>query len=400
MKPQAGEFNGKNNMTPNRRRICIVTGSRAEYGLLRPVIDAVSSHGALTSRLVVTGAHLSRKFGMTVRQIERDGYAIAARVRAHPPDDSGRSAAGAVAEGIRGMAAALERLDPQIVVLLGDRFEILAAAVAATYMGVPVAHIHGGDVTRGGADESARHAITKMAHLHFPATAAGAARIRRMGEDPWRIRVVGAPCLDTLLRYRKASRSEVEAQFGLPAGRPYFVLAQHPVSTEAGAAGRQIRQTIASLRSTGHCVVAIYPNADAGGRAMIAELEKFRPEPWFRLHRSVPHQDFVNLVRHSAAIVGNSSAGIIESPALGVAAVNIGHRQDGRERAGNVIDALHDVDAITRAIVRATSRRFKNALAFIENPYGGGDAGRRIARRLASVALGPRLLQKKFNDDR
>ncbi|MCC7351916.1 MAG: UDP-N-acetylglucosamine 2-epimerase (hydrolyzing) [Phycisphaerales bacterium] len=387
-------------MAHNQRRICIVTGSRAEYGLLRPVIDAVSSHRALSLQLVVTGAHLSRTFGMTVRQIERDGYPISARVRSHPSDDSGRSVAGAVADGIRGMAAALERLDPQVVVLLGDRFEILAAAVASTYMGVPVAHIHGGDVTRGGADESARHAITKMAHLHFPATADSAARIRRMGEDPWRIKVVGAPCLDTLLKYRKASRREIDRQWGLPAGRPYFVLAQHPVGTDAPTAVRQIRQTLEALRSTGQFVVAIYPNADAGGRAMIAELRKFRSEPWFRLYQSLPHEDFANLVRHSAAMVGNSSAGIIESPALGVAAVNIGHRQDGRQRAGNVIDAPHDVQAIGRAIARATSRRFQNALAFIDNPYGGGNAGRLIARRLASVALDRKLLQKKFNDDR
>lgn len=391
---------GNHNMTTGRKRICIVTGSRAEYGLLRPVIDAVLSHRALTMQLVVTGAHLSRKFGMTVRQIERDGYEIAARVRAHPPDDTGRAVAGAVADGVRGMAACLERLNSQIVVLLGDRFEILAAAVAATYMGVPIAHIHGGDVTRGGADESARHAITKMAHLHFPATAASAERIRNMGEDPWRIHVVGAPCLDTLSRYPKASRRDVERRYGLPADQPYFVMVQHPVGTDTRDAGRQIRQTLESLRFTGHCVVAIYPNADAGGRVMIAELEKCRSEHWIRLHRSLPHPEFVDLVRHSAAIVGNSSAGIIESPALGVAAVNIGCRQEGRQRAGNVIDSPHDVSAITRAIARATSKRFQSGLASIRNPYGGGNAGRLIARHLAAAAPGRTLLQKKFNDDR
>jgi UDP-N-acetylglucosamine 2-epimerase (non-hydrolysing)/GDP/UDP-N,N'-diacetylbacillosamine 2-epimerase (hydrolysing) len=387
-------------MASTRRRICIVTGSRAEYGLLLPIIDAVSSHRALTMQLVVTGAHLSRKFGLTVRQIEHDGHEIAARVRATPSDDTGRAATRAVADGVRGMADALEQLEPHIVVLLGDRFEILAATVAATYMGVPIAHIHGGDVTRGGTDESARHAITKMAHLHFPATAASAARIRQMGEDPWRIHVTGAPCLDTLLRYRKATRREVEAQHNLPTGQPYFVLVQHSISTDAPAAGGQIRQTLEALRSTGKHIVAIYPNADAGGRAIIAELEKCRSEPWLHLYRSLSHMDFANLVRHSAAIVGNSSAGIIESPALGVAAINIGHRQEGRERARNVIDAPHVTSAISKAIARAASKRFQNTLLHLKNPYGGGNAGRSIANHLAKVELGGALLQKKFNDDR
>lgn len=380
-----------------QRNIAVLTGTRAEYGLLRPVMDSVLAHPDLALQLIVTGMHLDPAYGESVREIERDGYVIAARVPMSPPEDTGKGMALAVAAGVQGLTEALDALRPDVLVLLGDRTEVLAGATAALFLGIPIAHIHGGDVTRGGTDESVRHAVTKMAHIHFPATAASAARILQMGEDPWRIHLTGAPCLDTILHHQPLSRAELQARYGLPVDGPFVMLVQHAVSTEPEAAEAQITATLDALEGLAWPVFALYPNSDAGGRKIIAALEARRGAPWLHIHANLPQADYFSLLRHCALLIGNSSSGIIESSSFRIPVINLGIRQEGRERAENVIDAPHDTAAIRTAITRALSPAFQESLSGIRNPYGGGDTGVQIAAILASMEMGKELIQKKLN---
>lgn len=380
-----------------QKNIAVLTGTRAEYGLLRPVMDAILAHPALALQLVVTGMHLDPAFGSSVEEIERDGYHIAARVPMSPPEDSGKGMALAVAAGIQGLTEAFDALRPDVLVLLGDRTEVLAGATAALFLGIPIAHIHGGDVTRGGTDESVRHAVTKVAHIHFPATAASATRILGMGEDEWRIHLTGAPCLDTILRHQPLDRTALNERYGLPVEGPFVLLVQHAVSTEPEEAEAQITATLDALDDLGWPVLALYPNSDAGGRRIIAALEARRYKPGFYLQQNLSQSDYFSLLRHCALLIGNSSSGMIESSSFHIPVINIGIRQEGRERGANVIDAPHEAEAIRAAITQALSPAFQATLPGLVNPYGGGDTGTRIATALASVELGKELIQKKLN---
>lgn len=379
------------------RNIAVLTGTRAEYGLLRPVMDAIRAHPALALQLVVTGMHLDPAFGHSIDEVLRDGYPIAARVPMSPPEDSGKGMALAVAAGVQGLAEAFDALLPDMLVLLGDRTEVLAGATAALFLGIPIAHIHGGDVTRGGTDESVRHAVTKMAHIHFPATAASAARILAMGEDPWRIHLTGAPCLDTILRHVPLDRATLATRYGLPPSGPFALLVQHAVSTEPEEADAQIAATLAALDDLAWPVLALYPNSDAGGRRIIAALEARRDRPGFHIQANLPQADYFSLLRHCALLIGNSSSGMIESSSFRIPVINVGIRQEGRERGTNVLDAPHDASAIRAAIAQALAPAFQAQLATLVNPYGGGDTGTQIADILASVELGKELIQKKLN---
>lgn len=378
------------------KKITVLTGTRAEYGLLKPVMQAIAAHADLELQLLVTGMHLAEEFGMSVNDIRADGFHIDAEVPMHPATDTGAAMADAVGLGIQGITEALQKLRPDILLLLGDRTEVLAGAVSALYLNIPIAHIHGGDVTRGGTDESVRHAVTKMAHIHFPATAAAGARIRRMGENPWRIHVTGAPCLDTILSFEALRRDEIAARYGLAADTNYLLLLQHAVSTEPEAARFQINETLSAVLASGMPVLAIYPNSDAGGRTIIAELEKYAEHPHFHLHKSLPHRDFLSLMRHCSCMLGNSSSGIIESSSFQIPVINIGIRQEGRERAENVLDVGHKASDIIAALQKALSPDMQALLKSVRNPYGVGDTGIQIANILATTSTDKRLLQKKL----
>ena len=380
----------------NKRKVCVVTGTRAEYGLLRPVMDAIRNHPLLQLQLLVTGMHLETAFGHSVSLIEQDGYHIDARVPMTAIEDTGKGMATSVGNGILGITQALSELQPEIIVLLGDRTEVLAAATSALFLNIPIAHIHGGDITRGGTDESVRHAVTKMAHLHFPATAASANNILRMGEDPWRIHTTGAPCLDTILAFTPLDRAELAQKYHLPEAGPFLVLVQHAVSTEPEDAVQQIQATLQALAKFALPTLAIYPNSDAGGKAIIQELEAARHFPWLQLHASLPQRDYLSLLQHCACLIGNSSSGMIESSSFKIPVLNIGIRQEGRERAANVIDVHHNAPGIEIALQKALSPAFKQTLAGLENPYGGGKTGLDIAQILASTELGKKLIQKKL----
>jgi UDP-N-acetylglucosamine 2-epimerase (non-hydrolysing)/GDP/UDP-N,N'-diacetylbacillosamine 2-epimerase (hydrolysing) len=378
-----------------KRRVVYVTGTRADYGLFSEPLKRIQEHPGLELALVVTGMHLEPAFGMTVEEIELDGMPVVARIRNLTGGDTGADQALSIGSAIEGITPALVEQRPDVVVVLGDRGEMLAGAIAASHLNIAVAHVHGGELS-GTIDELVRHAITKLAHVHFAATEDAAERIRRLGERPEHVHVVGAPGLDYLSRFEPIDEAELEADLGVPRGEPFVLFTQHPVTLEAGDAARQIGTSLDALDDAGVHVVATYPNADAGGRAMIEVLDARRGG---RLHvvANLGRRRYATLMSRAAAMVGNSSSGIIEAPFFGLPVVNVGSRQQGRLRAANVIDVGYDRAAIRQAIECALDDdAFKARSRRAENPYGDGHAGERIADTLAEIELGPALLDKRL----
>jgi GDP/UDP-N,N'-diacetylbacillosamine 2-epimerase (hydrolysing) len=379
------------------KKIAVVTGSRAEYGILSPVLKAIQARRDLVLSLVVTGMHLSHEFGYTVQDIEKDGFKIDARVDMLPSRDTLGAMAESVGKGIMGMVQTWEQIKPDIVLLLGDRVEPLAAAIAGAYMNIPVAHIHGGDNPRAGLDEYARHAITKFAHIHFPATLKSAERVIKMGEDKWRVHMVGSPALDNILNEPTLSPEALAERLKIDLSRPLILLIQHPVTTQVDEATNQMRETLEAIVEIASPTVLLYPNSDAGGRRMIEVIKEFEKFAFIKTFPSLPRQEYLSLMKAAGVMVGNSSSGIIEAPSFGLPAVNIGIRQEGRERGKNVIDVGHNKREIIKAINKAlTDREFLVEVKKRQSPYGDGKASQRIAEILSKVEITPELLQKKI----
>lgn len=376
------------------RAIACMTATRADYPRVKAVLEEIRRRQELSLRLIVTGMHLERAFGLTVREIEADGFDIAARVPMYDGNDTPHDMARAVARVTAGIADALAAIAPDIFLITVDRVETLAAATAGALMNLPLAHIQGGEVT-GTIDESLRHAVTKLSHIHFPATKDAARRIIRMGEKPEHVHAVGCPYIDLIQRLDYRSKADLAAQFGFEPDRPLIIFTQHPVTTEYGQAREQIRVTLEALECFPEAeIVAFHSNADAGCREIIAAMSRHK-----RLHLfpNVHERDFLSLMKCADVMVGNSSAGIREAPSMKLPAVNIGTRQQGRERAGNVIDVPHDIGEIADAIRRAlTDKAFRKQLQSMTNPYGDGRAAPRIVDVLEAVQLGPHLIQKRI----
>jgi UDP-N-acetylglucosamine 2-epimerase (non-hydrolysing)/GDP/UDP-N,N'-diacetylbacillosamine 2-epimerase (hydrolysing) len=393
----------------SRRKIAIFTGNRAEYGLQYPILKAVDAHPALDYQLIVSGAHLDPLFGRTLEEIRKDGFRIAAEVKIEMDAASLFSTAQAIGSGVLSLSKILGELCPDIVVVYADRFEGLAAVIAASQMNFPTAHVEGGDLTEGGAlDDSVRHAMTKLAHLHFTTNQQATNRVLAMGEEPWRVHTVGFPAIDLIEEGRFATPEEVRAQLGLDTARPIVAFTQHSVTTEFDRAAAQIAPSLAALEKlagSGVQVLVTYPNNDAGGRAMIEKIEELaaRKIPGIVVRRSLGrhlYHGVLALARNPAARVvcaGNSSSGIKETPALGCPAVNIGSRQDGRLRGSNVIDVDYDAGRIAAAIERCLhDEALRERCRRADNPYHLGNAGKKIADVLAGVALDERLLRKRM----
>jgi len=388
------------------RKIAIFTGNRAEYGLQFPIIKAVAAHPGLTHFLLAGGAHLQEDFGSTRREIEQDGFTIHREVRMDMEQDTLFATAQAIGSGILSLSRTLDELRPDFLVVYADRFEGLAAVITGTQMNVPTAHIEGGDITEGGAlDDSVRHAMTKLAHLHFTTNEEAAERVRKLGEEPWRVHNVGFPALDLIAEGRYAPADEVCQRLGLDPARPVVVFTQHSVTTEFEDAAAQVRPALAAMRllaADGAQVILTYPNNDAGGRAIIGELEALRGAANIQVHKSLGRHLYHGVLAlcgktGRGVYVGNSSSGIKETPVFGCPTVNIGSRQKGRLRAENVIDTDYDQEQIYLACLKALrDDSFRSACANAKNPYGAGNAGPRIAEILATVPLDGALLQKKM----
>ncbi len=379
------------------RRICVVTGSRAEYGLLRPVMQAIQRSDQCELCLIVAGMHLSHEFGDTYRDIEKDGFHADARVDMTFSGDSHAAMAKAIGVGIYGISQALESLNPDIVLVLGDRTEALAGAVSGAAMNKIVAHIHGGEVTRGGLDEAMRHAITKLSHIHFVATEGSRQRVLRMGELPENVVLTGAPGLDSILNQKLYDSDEQSRRLKISLRRPRILLVQHPVSTLADAAAHEMAETLAALAELGHQTIVIYPNCDAGGRRVIDKLCEFGGAPWLHVFPNLDHTTYLSLLAGVDVLVGNSSSGIIEAPALRVPVVNVGPRQHGRERSACLMDVPHERAAIKKAIKVALEHApFRARVRECPSVYGDGQASRRIVEVLGCLQATPRLLQKQL----
>lgn len=381
------------------RRIAIVTGSRAEYGLLRGIIRHLMDDDAFEPQLIVTGQHLVPEFGLTVREIEDDGMPIAARVDILMAGDSGVSTAKATGLGVIGMAEASERIGPDLLLLLGDRFEILAAAQAALFLKIPIAHIHGGEKTAGAMDEAIRHSVTKMAHLHFTSTEVYRRRVIQLGEDPAHVFNVGAPGLDAIRTFEPLSREALGTALDIDLGSgPYFLVTYHPATLGDTSPETGFRELMAALDAfPDHAVILTYPNADPGGRRLIPLIEDYARERTGRVRalKSLGQRRYLSAVKHAAAVIGNSSSGIIEAPGFGVPTVDIGPRQAGRVAADSVFHCREDRAEITQAINRALV--FAGKRPAVANPYGDGRASERIVEILKHARL-KGLVVKDFND--
>ncbi len=380
------------------RRICVVTGTRAEYGLLYWLLREIRDAPDLHLQLVVCAAHLCAEHGMTVEQIEADGFTIDARVEMLLAGDSGLAMAKSTGLGTIGFADAFGRLRPDIIVVLGDRFEMLAAAQCAMLMGIPVAHIHGGETTAGAVDDSIRHAITKMASLHFTATEQFRRRVIQMGEPPQRVFNVGAPGLEQIRRTRLLDRKELAQALDFELGSPLFLVTLHPVTRGPEDSLATLEALCRALQEfPGARIVWTLPNADAGGRALRRAVEQWAADRpgGLMLAPSLGPRNYLSLLRLADVVIGNSSSGIIEAPALGTPTVNIGSRQTGRPRAASVIDSAVHSGAIAAAIGEALSPGFQHRIQEGENPYGHGDSAATMLRLLREAELDD-LVSKGF----
>jgi GDP/UDP-N,N'-diacetylbacillosamine 2-epimerase (hydrolysing) len=370
------------------RRIVYVSGTRADFGLMQSTLQRIDASPDMQLRVAVTGMHLSAQHGHTIDEVRASGLQVCAELPVDVLTRTGASMALAIADVVRGMTTLLERERPDAVLLLGDRGEMLAAAIAALHVGVPCVHIHGGERS-GTVDEPVRHAISKLASYHFVATAGARERLQRMGEDDSRIFVTGAPGLDGLQQLASASRAELSREVGLPQGD--FVLGLfHPVVQQAGDAERQTRSLLAALRTITLPVLWLDPNADAGSREILSVLEQERlPAGSVRL-RHLPRPQFCAAMRHCAVMVGNSSSGIIEAASFGTPVVNIGSRQHMREHGPNVLHAGTESEGIAAAM----RQQLSHGRWPCENPWGDGQAGERIAQLLARLPLDASVLEK------
>jgi UDP-N-acetylglucosamine 2-epimerase (non-hydrolysing)/GDP/UDP-N,N'-diacetylbacillosamine 2-epimerase (hydrolysing) len=381
------------------RSIGVVTVARSDYGLYRPALRRIEAEPDLNLRLYVTGMHLSPEFGDTIKEIEADGFSIAERIEMLVSSDTPEGVAKSVGLGTIGFAQAFGRERPDLLVLLGDRFEMLAAASAALPFAMPLAHIHGGETTQGAIDEAIRHSLTKMSHLHFVATETYARRVWQLGEEPWRITVSGAPGLDNLGDISLLDPAEIEAKFGLRLTPETLLVTYHPVTLEYEQTEWQMQELLAALEEVHRPIIFTYPNADTRGRSLIALIEAFTAQhPQAQAVAHLGTQGYFSLMRHVAAMVGNSSSGLIEAGAFELPTVNIGNRQLGRVRGANVIDVGYGRSEIIAGIRRAVSPEFRASLRGMRNPYGDGHAAERIVNRLKSAPLDERLLLKRFYD--
>ncbi len=381
--------------------IAVITGSRADYGLQYWLIDAIHRATDLSLQLIATGSHLSEQFGRTIDQIIRDGFPVSATVPMIAEDDAAPAMARSTGHGVIGMADALERLQPDLVVLAGDRFEILAAAQSAMLMGIPVAHLHGGEVTEGAIDESIRHAVSKMSSIHFVSAEPYRQRLIRMGESPDRVHVVGAPGLDHYLRTTLPSREELLSSVALDPSKPFLLVTYHPATRGSADPAEAVQQLLEALdRFPGYQLLITKANADAGGRRINSALDSYAAAAGRRvaLAASLGTARYLSAVTHAAALVGNSSSALIEAPAVGTPTVNVGPRQQGRLRAATVVDCDEDGASICDALSRVLDSGFKAEAVKHDPPYGRpGNAAGRIIDVLRAVDLDV-LRVKRFHD--
>lgn len=378
-----------------KRTIAVVTTSRADYSHLYWPLKELQSHPAIDLRVIVLASHLSPEFGSTVREIEADGFPIAAKLECLLSSDSDIGMAKSIGVGVLSLADTLGQMRPDLLLLIADRYEMLAPASVALALRIPMAHIEGGEISEGAIDDAVRNALTKMSHIHFTSTESARQRVIRMGEESWRVHRAGAPSLDHLRRSQLLSKSELEVKLGIDLSQPTILIAYHPVTihrntvTEADA-------LFAALEQLPEQLVFCYPNADAGSRALVERTKSFlKARGRGYLFVNLPAITYWSLLQNVQIMVGNSSSGIMETGSFALPTVNVGMRQQGRERAANVLDADPDTAQILKRIEEARSAAFRQSLHGMANPYGDGHAAERIVKVLSTLPSAEHLLIKR-----
>ena len=372
---------------------------RSDYGIYLPILRRIHSDPGLQLHLIVAGMHLSPEYGRTAEVIEADGFEISERVEMLLSSDHPQGIAKSIGLGVIGFAQSYARCKPDILVVLGDRFEMYSSALAALPFKIPIAHIHGGEVTRGAIDEALRHGMTKFSHLHFVATKEYARRVMQLGEEPWRVFVTGAPGLDNLSSIEPMDRDQLERRIDLCLEEPPLLVTYHPVTLEYEQTEWQMTELLAALEEFQMPMVFTLPNADTSGRIVRDSIRKFlERHPRATMVDNLGTEAYFSLMRLAQAMLGNSSSGIIEAASFGLPVVNIGSRQKGRIKGDNVIDVGYCREAIVECLKRSISPEFRRGLHGMVNPYGCGQAADKIVERLSHVELDDRLIKKVFYD--
>ena len=382
-----------------RRKICIVTGTRAEYGLLRWVMEGVQQAPDLELQIIATGMHLSPEFGLTYREIEKDGFLIDRKVEILLSSDTPAGLAKSMGLGLIGFGEALQQLQPDLMLVLGDRFELFSAVAAAMVARIPVAHLHGGEATEGLIDEPIRHSITKMSHLHFVAAEEYRRRVVQLGEHPDRVFLVGGMGIDNIRKLDLLDRPALEAALGFKLGPKNLLVTFHPVTLENTTSAQHMAELLAALGALEEThLIFTMPNADTYGRVLFEMIEQFViKHSNARSYTSLGQLNYLSCIKHVDGVVGNSSSGLLEVPSFRKGIINIGDRQRGRLKAESVIDCSPDQESIAVAIQRLYSKDFQLMLSNVKNPYGEGGASDRVVDTLIKVPLED-ILKKRFFD--
>lgn len=383
------------------RKICVITGTRAEYGLLRWVMEGIRDEPELTLQVIATGMHLSPEFGLTYREIEKDGFQIDRKIEMLTSSDTPVGIAKSMGLGLIGFADALNELRPDLIMVLGDRFEIFAAVAAALVARIPVAHLHGGEATEGLIDEAIRHSITKMSHLHFVAAEEYRQRVIQLGELPERVFLVGGLGIDSIKRLKLLGRAELEASLDFKLGKKNLLITFHPVTLEMATAVDQMTELLAALAELKDTqLIFTLPNADTDGRFMIGMVKDFvAQKPNARAYTSLGQLRYLSCIAHVDGVVGNSSSGLAEVPSFRRGTINIGDRQRGRLQSASVINCEPNRSAITFALQRLYSEEFQAGLNQVVNPYGEGGASEKIVSTIKTVALDGVLKKRFYNSE-
>jgi GDP/UDP-N,N'-diacetylbacillosamine 2-epimerase (hydrolysing) len=376
------------------RTIAVITGSRGEWGYIRPVLRLIENDPGLDYRIITTNMHLLPAFGMSVHEIEKDGFHVDERLFMTFDGYTAATMTKSLGCLLMELPTVLQRMQPDLILLAGDRGEQLMGAIAGQHLSIPVAHIQAGELS-GNVDGVVRHAITKLAHIHFAANEEFAERVRRLGEHDFRIFITGAPLVDELATGAFTSEEDLREKYRLNQTERLILTVQHPLTEEEAQAGDQVDETINAITEINWPTIFIYPNGDAGSEQIRSRLVKLK-RPHIRLFRNLPRQDYLGLMKMADVLVGNSSSGIMEAPSFGKPAVNIGRRQVGRPQAANVINTDNRKDEIVSAIRVATSPEFVEKARTVRNPYGDGTASKKIVEIMKTIEIDRRLLYKEM----
>ncbi len=379
-----------------KKHICVLSGKRGGFGAMTPTMKEIAKLPDTRMSVVVTDQHLYERFGKTIGEVE-GVFQVSAAVDMEQRGDSNADRARAIGVGLTKMSDVLNELAPDILLVIGDRGEVFAGCIAAHNLRIAIAHVQGGDIS-GSLDEPVRHAITKLAHIHFPSTEASKERIIKMGEEPWRVHAVGDTHIDQIFLGSKTSPETLKERYGVTADEPFMLVLQHSDSTDPTNSHTHMMETLEAVLSFGIKALVVYPCSDQGYEGIMAEIDKRRGHPHLHIYPNIPAGDFIGLQSIARCMVGNSSAGLIETPYFGLPAVNVGYRQIGRERASNVIDVPYDRIVIRAAIDKALhDEAFRKACREVKPPFGDGTAYKRIAEVLAEIDVDEKMLNKRMS---